>query len=78
MVQEDLGQPVDLGALRVKATPAAAMPPVGARPKERKDKKQKKDKKAKGSKASASMANTPLCMQSDHWHELMVVIWWLV
>lgn len=51
VVQEDLGQPVNLDALRVKATPVAAMPPVGAKPREKKDKKQKKEKKAKGSKA---------------------------
>lgn len=69
MVQEELGQSVNLDALRVKPTPAAAMPPVGARPKEKKDKKQKKDKKAKGSKASASMVNTPLCIWPDHWHD---------
>lgn len=46
-----MGQPVNLDALRVKATPVAAMPPVGAKPREKKDKKQKKEKKAKGSKA---------------------------
>ena len=51
MVQEDLGQPVNLDALQVKATPVAAMPPAGAKPREKKDKKQKKEKKAKGSKA---------------------------
>lgn len=48
-----MGQPVNLDALRVKANPAAAMPPVGAKPKDKKDKKLKKDKKARGSKASA-------------------------
>ncbi|KAL3138538.1 hypothetical protein ABBQ32_006316 [Trebouxia sp. C0010 RCD-2024] len=52
--QEDLGQLVSLDALRVKANPPAAMPPVGARPKERKDKKAKKEKKTKGSKRKAS------------------------
>lgn len=52
--QEDLGQRVNLDALRVKANPPAALPPAGAKPKEKKDKKARKDKRTGGSKRKAS------------------------
>lgn len=36
--------------MRVKANPPAALPPAGAKPKEKKDKKARKDKRTGGSK----------------------------
>ena len=52
-MQTDRGHAVSLDALRVKANPQAAMPPVGVKlKKDKKDKKQKKEKKDRGSKVT--------------------------